>query len=54
MKQTYLHIVGDLEGQKRGKGKNRILEKTVSKNFPNLMKGIHVITQEAQRKLQIR
>ena len=49
IKCTNIHIIGVPEGEKREKGPEKILEKIITENFPNIVKEIVNQVQEAQR-----
>ena len=48
MKHTEIYILSIPEGKEREKGAGRIFEEIMAKNFPNLMKYIHLCTQDQQ------
>ena len=48
MKHTEIYILSIPEGEEREKGGERIFEEIMAKNFPNLMKYIHLCTQDQQ------
>ena len=48
IKGTNIHIIG-VPGEKREKGPEKILEKIITENFPNIVKEIVNQVQEAQR-----
>ena len=49
IKRTNIHIIGVPEGEERKKVPEKIFEKIIAKNFPNLGKEIGTQVQEAQR-----
>jgi hypothetical protein len=50
IKRPNLRIMGIEEGEEvQGKGMRKILNKMITKNFPNLEKSIHIQLQEASR-----
>ena len=48
-KRTNIHIIGVPEGEEREKGPEKIFEKIIVENFPNMGKEIATRVQEAQR-----
>ena len=47
IQQTYIHIMGAPEGEKREKGVKEIFEELMLENFPNLMKCMNLQIQES-------
>ena len=48
-KRNKIHIIGVPEGGEREKGREKIFEEIIVKNFPNMGKEIATQVQEAQR-----
>lgn len=48
MKHTKIYILSIPEGEEREKRTERIYEEIMAKNFPNLMKYIHLRIQDQQ------
>ena len=48
VKHTNIHIIGMPEGEEREKGKSKIFQEIIAKNFPNMGKEPLTQIQEAQ------